>query len=57
VQQIPLSATITVFLLFFGVSVLDAFATRNWWRAGLWLLIALLFFIADRAGRRSGVRR
>jgi hypothetical protein len=47
-----LSANMTVFLLFFGASVLDAFVTRAWWRAAFWMAIAAVFFVADRIGRR-----
>ena len=49
---LPAGATMTIFVLFFGMSVLDAFATQNWWRAAFWLLIALVFLVADRMGRR-----
>jgi hypothetical protein len=50
-QRIPSSVNITIFLIFFGGSMLDAFATRNWWRAAFWMIIALVFLAADRLGR------
>ena len=37
----------TIFLLFFGVSVLEAFQSRNWIKAGLWLAIGIVFLAAD----------
>lgn len=47
-----LSTNMTVFIIFFGASLLDAFATRSWWRALFWMVIALGFLAADRMGRR-----
>jgi hypothetical protein len=43
---------VTVFLLFFGVSLLDALQSRNWLRAIFWLAIGLVFLRAD--GLRRG---
>lgn len=37
----------TIFLLFFGVAVLESFQTRNWIKAGFWLAIGLVFLVAD----------
>ena len=37
----------TIFLLFFGVAVLEGFQTRNWIKAALWLAIGVVFFVAD----------
>ena len=37
----------TIFLLFFGVAVLESFHTRNWIKAGFWLAIGLVFLAAD----------
>ena len=37
----------TVFIIFFGAAVLDAFATRNWLRSVFWLAIGMAFLIAD----------
>jgi cell division protein FtsW (lipid II flippase) len=36
-----------IFLLFFGVALLDAFQTQNWLRVVLWVLIGLVFLYAD----------
>jgi uncharacterized membrane protein len=43
--RIPVS--IIIFLLFFGVSVLEAFRTRNWMKVVFWIAIAVMFLIAD----------
>jgi hypothetical protein len=40
---------ITIFLLFFGVAVLEAFQTRNWPKAAFWLAIGVVFLVADNA--------
>ena len=42
---------VTVFLLFFGVSLLDALQSRNWLRAIFWLAIGLVFLRADALRR------
>jgi hypothetical protein len=42
-----------VFLLFFGVSLLDAFANGEWGRAGLWLLAGAAFWLLERYGLNS----
>lgn len=52
-----LSANMTVFIVFFGVSVLDAFVTRAWWRAAFWMVIAAVFLVADRIGRQAAALR
>jgi hypothetical protein len=38
---------IMIFLLFFGVATLEAFQTRDWIRAAVWLAIGAVFLIAD----------
>ena len=54
-RSLRAGANFTVFLLFFGLSLLDALWSGHWIRAGLWLLFGLLFLRADamRAGTRS----
>jgi hypothetical protein len=42
---------ITVFLLFFGLSMLEAFGSRNWVTAALWLAVGLLFLRTDLVRR------
>jgi len=42
---------ITVVLLFFGLSLLEAFGSRNWVTAALWLAIGILFLRADLTRR------
>ena len=42
-----LGTNFTVFLLFFGVAMLEAFQTRNWIKAAFWLAIGIVFLLAD----------
>ncbi len=50
------ATNLTIFLLFFGMSLLDAFRSQDWVRAALWLAIGLVFLFADRGerGRAAG---
>ena len=36
-----------IFLIFFGVSLLDAFQTKSWLRVFFWLAIGVLFLTLD----------
>jgi hypothetical protein len=40
-----------VFLLFFGVAMLEAFQTRNWLKAIFWMAIGIVFLAADNLGK------
>ncbi|HLN98025.1 MAG TPA: hypothetical protein VK208_06145 [Pyrinomonadaceae bacterium] len=44
---IKLSTNFAVFLLFFGVAVLESFQTQNWIKAAFWLAIGTVFLVAD----------
>ena len=46
-NKIKLSTNVAVFLLFFGVATLEAFQTRNWLKAGFWVVIGIVFLVAD----------
>ena len=39
---------LAIFLLFFGVAVLESFQSRNWIKAAFWLAIGIVFFWADK---------
>lgn len=45
-------AGLTVFILFFGVSVVEALANHSWGRAALWLGVGVAFWALDRWGQR-----
>jgi hypothetical protein len=44
-KRIRLGANVAVFVLFFGIATLEAFQTRNWLKAALWLAIGTV--VAD----------
>jgi hypothetical protein len=44
---------VAIFILFFGLSVVDAIWSHNWIRALLWLGFGALFLRADMKTRRS----
>ena len=44
-SKIP--ASIILFLLFFGISLLEAFRTHNWINVVFWIAIAVMFLAAD----------
>lgn len=52
-KKIRLGTNFTVFLLFFGVATVEAFQTRNWIKAALWLAIGFAFLVADNLKKGS----
>jgi hypothetical protein len=46
-------ANVTIFLLFFGISLLDAVRLHDWLRALLWLALGLVFLHADALKPRA----
>jgi hypothetical protein len=50
-NKIKLGTNFAVFLLFFGAAMLEAFQTSNWSRAAFWLLIGIVFLLADNLKR------
>ena len=38
----------TIFLLFFGIALLDAIRGGHWARVAFWLAVGALFYLADR---------
>ncbi|MEO6066693.1 MAG: hypothetical protein ABIQ41_01785 [Gemmatimonadales bacterium] len=49
-------AGVTVFLLFFGISLLDALSGGHWLRAGFWITMGLVFWGLDRMRRGDGTK-
>jgi hypothetical protein len=45
--KITLGANTAVFILFFGMALLEAIQELNWLKAALWLAIGLVFLLAD----------
>ena len=46
-KRIRISTNVAVFLLFFGVAMLEAFQTKNWLKAAFWVAIGIVFLVAD----------
>ena len=46
-KNLKLGTNFAVFVLFFGVAMLDAIQTQNWLRVAFWVAIGLVFFWAD----------
>ena len=52
-KAIRFGAGFTVFVLFFGIALLEAFQNGQWMRAAFWLLIGTVFLVADNLRRRA----
>lgn len=52
-KNLRLGSNFAVFVLFFGVALLEAFQTRNWPKAGFWFAIGIVFLIADALPKRE----
>lgn len=46
-KKIKLGTNFAVFLLFFGVAIVEAFQSRNWLKCIFWLAIGVMFLAAD----------
>jgi hypothetical protein len=46
-NKIKGGSNFAVFLLFFGLATLEAFRTANLIKIGFWVLIGLIFLLAD----------
>ncbi len=46
-KKIKLGSNFAVFILFFGVAMLEAFQTHNWIKSIFWLAIGIVFLVAD----------
>lgn len=51
--KIKLGTNFAVFILFFGVAVLEAFQTRNWIKCFFWLAIGIVFLLADNLKKKE----
>ena len=51
-MRIRLGTNFTIFVLFFGIALIDAFQSRSWLRAAFWCAIGLGFLAADTLKRR-----
>ena len=51
-RHLRLGTNVTIFVLFFGIALLDAFRDGDWLRAAFWSVIGLAFLRADSLERR-----
>lgn len=52
-RKIKLGTNFAVFLLFFGVAVVEAIQSRNWLKCLLWLAIGVVFLLADNLKKKK----
>jgi len=50
--KLNLGMNFTIFILFFGVAVIEAIRTKNWLKVGFWMAISLVFLFADNFKKR-----
>jgi hypothetical protein len=47
-MKVPgLNSGFVIFILFFGISLIDALQTMSWLLAGFWLTIGVAFYVLD----------
>ena len=51
--KIRFGANFAVFVLFFGIAVIEAVQTKNWLKVGFWVAIALVFLFADNFSKNK----
>ena len=52
--KIKLGTNFAVFVLFFGVAMLEAVQTRNWIKTLFWVAISIVFLVADNLRADDG---
>ncbi len=52
-KKIKLGTNFAVFILFFGVALLEAFQTQNWLKSAFWLIVGVFFLVADNVKKES----
>lgn len=52
-KKLSFSTNTAVFILFFGVALLEAFQELNWIKAAIWLSIGVAFLLADSLNAKS----
>ena len=51
--KVKVGAGLTIFLLFFGISVLEAFRTRDLGGIAFWIVLGIMFLVADSATKEA----
>ncbi|MEO6253249.1 MAG: hypothetical protein ABIO79_08095 [Ferruginibacter sp.] len=52
-KKVRLGTNFAVFLLFFGVALLEAFQSQNWLKSIFWVAIGIAFLVADNLKRKN----
>jgi hypothetical protein len=52
-KKIRFGTNFIVFVLFFGVAMLEAFQTKNWLKSIFWLAIGIVFLVADNFRKKD----
>ena len=52
-KKIRLGTNFAVFILFFGVALLETFQTHNWLKSIFWLAIGVVFLLADNFKKKA----
>jgi len=52
-RRVKAGAGFTLFILFFGISFLEAIRSSNWLSVAFWLMVAFLFLMADSLKRKE----
>lgn len=52
-KNIRLGTGFLVFILFFGIALLEAIRNQNWLMSGFWVLIGLAFIVADNMKKKK----
>jgi hypothetical protein len=47
-----LGSNMTIFILFFGIALVEAFQSHNWLLAGLFLLVGIVSLYQDRLKKK-----
>ncbi|MFN8488930.1 MAG: hypothetical protein U0350_15190 [Caldilineaceae bacterium] len=55
-RKIQLGSNFALFLLFFGVAMIEALQTQNWLKAAFWLVIGIVFLLADNLKKNNDQR-
>lgn len=52
-KKLTFGSNVTVFILFFGMALMEALQELNWIKAALWLAIGIAFLFADNMNAMS----
>lgn len=53
-KRVTIGTNLVIFLLFFGVGLLEAIQSANWGKATFWVVIGIVFLVADNFKQGGG---